>query len=129
MGDPASPTREKERFFVVPPPREKEEKMPLKGILKPPTPKFPEEHNPIREGVSPHKSDRKTTDIPQGARWTKISRTMVNPEALTIGKERFEVRDDSVIVLRVLSKDEIRAYASATAMLRGKSVVDSPRYL
>lgn len=129
LGDSASPTREKERFLVVPPPREKEEKMPLKGMLKPPTPKFPEEHNPIREGVAPHKSDIKTTDIPQGARWTKISRTMVNPEALTIGKERFEVRDDSVIVLRVLSKDEIRAYASATAMLRGKSVVDSPRYL
>ncbi|KAK0644432.1 hypothetical protein B0T16DRAFT_196787 [Cercophora newfieldiana] len=91
---------------------------PVKGILKKPTPQFPEEPNPIREGVAPHKEDKKKLDVPPGARWTKISRKMVNPEALTIGKERFEVRDDFVIVLRVLSKEEIQAYASATAQLR-----------
>ena len=45
----------------------------------------------------------------------------MNPEALTIGKERFEVRDNFVIVLRVLDRDEINAYAAATQVLRGKT--------
>ncbi|KAG7138927.1 hypothetical protein HYQ45_003973 [Verticillium longisporum] len=102
---------------VVSPPRDKSDSKPLKGILKQPS-KFPEEHNPIREGVAPHKDDKKLKDAPAGARWTKISRKVVNPEALTVGKERFEVRDDFVIVLRVLSKEEIQAYASATQILR-----------
>lgn len=103
---------------VVSPPRDKDDKKPIKGILKPPKPQFPEEPNPIREGVAPHKADKSKADVPPGARWTKISRALVNPDALTIGKERFEVRDDFVIVLRVLSKEEIQAYATATAQLR-----------
>ncbi|KAM0283495.1 hypothetical protein ACHAQH_002446 [Verticillium albo-atrum] len=107
---------------VVSPPRDKSDAKPLKGILKQPS-KFPEENNPIREGVAPHKDDKKLKDAPAGARWTKISRKVVNPEALTIGKERFEVRDDFVIVLRVLSKEEIQAYALATQQLRGKSTI------
>ncbi|RSM16036.1 hypothetical protein CEP52_000543 [Fusarium oligoseptatum] len=94
------------------PPEEKQ------GILKQPKVSFPEEPNPIREGVAPHKEDKKAREAPPGAKWTKISRKVVNPEALTIGKERFEVRDDFVIVLRVLSKEEIQAYASATQVLR-----------
>ncbi|KAM0323120.1 hypothetical protein ACHAQA_008970 [Verticillium albo-atrum] len=105
---------------VVSPPRDKSDLKPLKGILKQPS-KFPEEKNSIREGVAPHKDDKKLKDAPAGARWTKISRKVVNPEALTIGKERFEVRDDFVIVLRVLSKEEIQAYAMATQQLRGES--------
>ena len=104
---------------VVSPPREKDEKKPLKGILKQPSSKFPEERNPVREGVAPHKDDKTKQNVPPGARWTKISRNLVNPEALTIGKERFEDRDDFVIVLRVLSKEEIEAYTVATAQLRG----------
>jgi len=96
----------------------KEEKKPIKGILKQPKAQFPEDNNPVREGVAPHKDDKTKRDVPPGARWTKISRKMVNPEALTIGKERFELRDDFVIVLRVLSKEEIQAYAAATATLR-----------
>lgn len=111
--------REEKQVRVVSPPRDKEEKKPIKGILKQPKPQFPEEPNPIREGVAPHKDDKSKADVPAGARWTKISRKMVNPEALTIGKERFEVRDDFVIVLRVLSKEEIQGYAAATAQLRG----------
>ncbi|KAF4124714.1 hypothetical protein GMORB2_5380 [Geosmithia morbida] len=103
---------------VVSPPREKKDEKPLKGILKPPKPSFPEEDSYPREGVAPHKEDKKAKEVPPGARWTKIGRKFVNPEALTIGKERFEVRDDSVIVLRVLSKDEIQAYATATQKLR-----------
>ncbi|KAK5660683.1 hypothetical protein OQA88_12047 [Cercophora sp. LCS_1] len=111
-------SREEKQVRVVSPPRDKEEKKPIKGILKQPKQQFPEEPNPIREGVAPHKDDKTKTDVPAGARWTKISRKMVNPEALTIGKERFEVRDDFVIVLRVLSKEEIQGYAAATAQLR-----------
>ena len=103
---------------VVSPPRDKSAHKPIKGILKQPTRIFPEEDNPVREGVAPHKDDKTKKDVPSGARWTKVNRRMVNPEALTIGKERFEVRDDFVIVLRVLSKEEIQAYATATAQLR-----------
>lgn len=107
---------------VLSPPRDKEDKedkRPIKGILKQPRPQFPEEPNPVREGVAPHKDDKTKGSVPPGARWTKISRKLVNPDALTIGKERFEVRDDFVIVLRVLSKEEIEAYTAATAQLRG----------
>lgn len=102
---------------VVSPPRDKDDKKPLKGILKPSS-KFPEPENFVREGVAPHKDDKTKKDVPAGARWTKIARKLVNPEALTIGKERFEVRDDAVIVLRVLSREEIEAYTVATAQLR-----------
>jgi hypothetical protein len=113
---------EERQVRVVSPPRAKDEKKPVKGILKQPKPQFPEEPNPVREGVAPHKDDKKKADVPPGARWTKINRALVNPEALTIGKERFEVRDDFVIVLRVLSKEEIQAYATATAQLRGRFI-------
>ncbi|KAK4177089.1 hypothetical protein QBC36DRAFT_310460 [Triangularia setosa] len=91
---------------------------PPKGILKQPRAHFPDEPNPVREGVAPHKDDKSKAHVPAGAKWTKISRKMVNPEALIIGKERFEVKDDFVIVLRVLSKEEIQAYADATSTLR-----------
>lgn len=64
--------------------------------------------------------DKSNWAAPPGARWTKINRAIVNPEALTIGKERFETRGDFVIVLRALSKEEIQAYAAATQVLRGK---------
>lgn len=117
------PAPEERQVRVVSPPRAKDEKKPVKGILKQPKPQFPEEPNPVREGVAPHKDDKKKADVPPGARWTKINRALVNPEALTIGKERFEVRDDFVIVLRVLSKEEIQAYATATAQLRGESAL------
>ncbi|KAF5017856.1 hypothetical protein F66182_10189 [Fusarium sp. NRRL 66182] len=116
--DPQATPPEDRQVRVVSPPRDKKDDKPLKGILKPPKVSFPEEPNPIREGVAPHKEDKKAKEAPAGAKWTKISRKIVNPEALTIGKERFEVRDDFVIVLRVLSKEEIQAYASATQVLR-----------
>ncbi|EHK47381.1 hypothetical protein TRIATDRAFT_52337 [Trichoderma atroviride IMI 206040] len=109
---------EEKQVRVVSPPHEKKEDKPLKGILKQPSAKFPEEPNPIREGVAPHKEDKKLKEVPSGARWTKINRKIVNPEALDIGKERYEIRDDFVIVLRVLSKEEIQTYANATQVLR-----------
>ncbi|KAI9163333.1 hypothetical protein HJFPF1_04940 [Paramyrothecium foliicola] len=115
---PGGSASEDKQVRLVSPPRDKSREKPLKGILKQPKVSFPEEPNPIREGVAPHKEDKKVKEAPAGAKWTKISRKVVNPEALTIGKERFEVRDDFVIVLRVLSKEEIQAYASATQVLR-----------
>lgn len=90
---------------------------PIKGILRPPRPSFPEDPAPIREGVAPLKGAGKK-GIPANARWTKIDRRLVNPEALDRGKERFEEKPDSVIVLRVLTKEEIQSYAAETARIR-----------
>jgi hypothetical protein len=106
---------------LVSPPREvkKTEENKPRGILRPPREKFPEDPVPIREGVAPLK-DAKKDGVPPDARWTKISRRMVNPEALEAGKERYEARDDFVIVLRVLTKEEIQAYAVATQQIRGE---------
>lgn len=87
-----------------------------KGILKQPTQKFPEDRSALREGVAPLK-DATKKGIPPGARWTKIARRLVNPAALE-GYERFEEREDHVIVLRVLTKEEIQAYANKTAEIR-----------
>ncbi|KAI0847608.1 hypothetical protein F5Y00DRAFT_112599 [Daldinia vernicosa] len=105
---------------VVSPPREKSDQKPIKGILKPPSAKFPEDQNPIREGVAPHKDDKTKKGVPPGARWTKINRKLINPAALENGKERFEVRDDFVIVLRVLTKEDIQKYANDTAKIRAE---------
>ncbi|KAJ5317495.1 hypothetical protein N7508_002003, partial [Penicillium antarcticum] len=102
---------------VDPPVAPKEPEAPPKGILKAPRPAFPEEPNPVREGVAPLKDAHKQ-GIPPGARWTKIDRRLVNPEALEAGNERFEERSDYVIVLRVLSKEEIQAYAVKTQEIR-----------
>jgi hypothetical protein len=113
-GDREQPSRSVQ---IVTPPKE-----PLpqpKGILRKPTEKFPEDPEPIREGVAPHKSALKGKDIPPGARWTKIDRRLVNPEALEEAKERFEERMDCVIVLRVLTKQEIQKLADRTSEIRG----------
>lgn len=109
------------RLMTVEPPSSKEsDTPPPKGILKAPRPAFPEEPNPVREGVAPLK-DATKEGIPPGARWTKIDRRLVNPEALEAGNERFEERSDYVIVLRVLSKEEIQLYAVKTQEIRGKT--------
>ncbi|KIX09176.1 uncharacterized protein Z518_00255 [Rhinocladiella mackenziei CBS 650.93] len=99
---------------------------PPKSILKPPRERFPEDENPIREGVAPLR-DRNTTKegIPPEARWTKISRALVNPEALERAHERFEARSDYVIVLRVLTRDEIVRLAEITKLIRDARPNDS----
>ena len=74
---------------------------------------------PVREGVAPLK-DAGKKGIPPNARWTKIDRKLVNPEALDMGNERYEERIDYVIVLRVLTKEEIEQYAKKTQEIRGK---------
>lgn len=93
----------------------------IKGILKKPTTVFPEDPNPIKEGALPLPNSRTAKDksIPSGARWTKISRELVNPQALEDAKERFEERLDCVIVLRVLTRKEIEALAARTREIRG----------
>lgn len=93
---------------------------PPKGILKRPREKFPEDKNAVREGVAPLK-DATKTGIPPGARWTKIDRKMVNPAALEARQERFEERLDYVIVLRVLTREEIQELAEDTQKIRGIS--------
>ncbi|PCG94304.1 Hypothetical protein PENO1_079250 [Penicillium occitanis (nom. inval.)] len=102
---------------AVEPPAAKEPEAPPKGILKAPREKFPEDENHIREGVAPLK-DAQKNGIPPGARWTKIDRRLVNPAALEVGHERFEERAEYVIVLRVLTKEEIQAYAVKTQEIR-----------
>jgi len=114
--EPVQPTENKQAR-VVSPPREKIEEKPVKSILRTPKEKFPEDPSPIREGVAPLKNSKKD-GIPPDARWTKISRKLVNPEALELCKERFEARDDFVIVLRVLSRDEVQNYAEVTSQIR-----------
>lgn len=114
--EPLQPAENKQ-LRVVSPPREKVDDKPVKGILRIPKEKFPEDPSPIREGVAPLK-DAKKDGIPPDARWTKISRKLVNPEALELGKERFEARDDFVIVLRVLTREEVQGYAEVTSKLR-----------
>lgn len=108
------------RVQLVEPPKEKEQETKPKGILKPPraTP-FPEDPNPTREGVAPLKEATKK-GIPPGARWTKINRQLVNPAALEASHERFEEREEYVIVLRVLTREEIEKFAVLTAEIRGK---------
>lgn len=76
-----------------------------------------------REGVAPLKDA--TRDIPRGvrgARWTKISTELVSREALEEGNERYDIvyedGQESVIVLKVLGKKEIRAYAELTQKKR-----------
>ncbi|OCK85624.1 hypothetical protein K432DRAFT_19324 [Lepidopterella palustris CBS 459.81] len=108
--------RDGNRVRIVAPPRESPP--PPKGILRKPTEKFPEDPNPIREGVAPLKDAKKGKDIPPGARWTKIDRRLVNPQALNEAHERFEERMDCVIVLRVLTKEDIQKLADRTAQIR-----------
>ncbi|KAJ5397559.1 hypothetical protein N7509_005672 [Penicillium cosmopolitanum] len=103
--------------ITVEPAAQKEPESAPKGILKAPRQSFPEEPNPIREGVAPLK-DANKQGIPPDARWTKIDRRLVNPEALDAGNERYENRSEYVIVLRVLSKDEVQMYAVKTQEIR-----------
>ncbi|KAG8525874.1 uncharacterized protein KY384_000634 [Bacidia gigantensis] len=91
-------------------------KLPPKGILKTPRVRFPEEPQTTREGVAPLDAAKK--GIPQEARWTKINRRLVNPEALEQEGVRFEEFPDHVIVLKVLSEEEISKYTQVTHEVR-----------
>jgi len=54
---PENKSREN-RVRIVEPPSDREDSQPVKGILKRPTQKFPEDPNPMREGVKPLKEVR-----------------------------------------------------------------------
>lgn len=113
-GAPTDAMRD-DRLAVVEPARDKE---PPRGILRKPTEKFPEHPETVREGVAPLKDTQKK-GIPSTARWTKINRDLVNPQALEEARERFEERQDCVIVLRVLTLEEIQQFADRTKEIRG----------
>ncbi|KAK3628217.1 hypothetical protein LTR56_018731 [Elasticomyces elasticus] len=125
INDRYSGIKKENRVRIVDPPTEEEERKP-KGILKEPTKAFPGLANTIREGVAPLK-DASSIGIPPGARWTKIDRRLVNPQALEEAKERFEERLDCVIVLRVLTKEEIQKLADRTSEMRGERDVEERR--
>jgi hypothetical protein len=113
----------KQKVRVVSPPREREKEVKeVKGILRQPRDKFPEDPEPVREGVAPLKEALKDgkKGIPPGARWTKVDRKLVNPAALDEAQERYEERIDHVIVLRVLTREEIEKLAARTQEIRGR---------
>lgn len=107
---PPDPSRATSRVRIVEPPGPR-------SILRKPTASFPEDPNPERPGVAP--LDKTKAPNPD-ARWTKISRDVVNPEALREAGERFEERDGYVVVLRVLDKREIQTLADMTRVLRDR---------
>ncbi|KKY19195.1 hypothetical protein UCRPC4_g04569 [Phaeomoniella chlamydospora] len=109
--------RPRKTVTLVEPQKNEAPEVKPKGILKPPRQAFPEDPNPTREGVAPLK-DATKKGIPTGARWTKINRILVNPEALEASQERFEERDNYVIVLRVLSREEVQKLADKTREIR-----------
>ena len=105
------PVKDKDMALAAPKP---------KGILKPSRVQpFPEDPNPVREGVAPLNAAGKE-GVAADARWTKINRQLVNPEALKKANERFEERDDYVIVLRVLTPEDIEKLSESTREIRGK---------
>jgi zinc finger CCCH domain-containing protein 13 len=116
------------RVYVVDPPRKEVAAAPVKGILRKPTEKFPDHKDDIREGVKPLKEEAERKGIPVDAKWTKIDRRLVNPEALIEAQERFEERLDFVIVLRVLTKEEIQKFADRTREIRGLFFPPSPAH-
>lgn len=90
-----------------------------KSILRKPRDKFPEHPDTVREGVAPHKEMPKK-DVPANARWTKINRKLVNPEALEQDGIRFNEYVDHVIVLKAMDLEEIEKYTRKTAEIREK---------
>lgn len=106
---------------VVTPSNEEKPALPPapKGILRKPREKFPEHPDTVREGVAPHKEMPKK-DVPPNARWTKINRKLVNPEALEQDGIRFNEYVDHVIVLKAMDLEEIEKYTRKTAEIREK---------
>ncbi|KAK4501026.1 hypothetical protein PRZ48_006832 [Zasmidium cellare] len=95
---------------------ESKESSNVKGILKKPTEALPENADAEAKNVEIAKRPKK--DIPPGARWTKIERRLVTPEVLEEAGEHFEERMDFLIVMRVLTKEEIQALTDRTREVR-----------
>ncbi|CAL8583707.1 hypothetical protein XPA_009327 [Xanthoria parietina] len=96
------------------PPSLSQEVQPCKSAMRSPTEKFPENLDFIRPGVA----SSKDSGIPSNAIWTKIRCELVDPEVLDRGRERYEQNEDFVVVLRVLTREEIQDYAIQTQELR-----------
>ena len=123
--EPEASHAAKEFSYVSGPDRERKgPEITSKGILKSPRAQFPESAGSVREGVAPLD---KTKWVPGNARWTRVSRALVSPKALDQGNERYEVEGKThVIVLRVLTREEIQHYAELTKELlleRGKVTI------
>ncbi|KAL9025095.1 MAG: hypothetical protein Q9180_007729, partial [Flavoplaca navasiana] len=88
-------------------------KQPSKCVLRSPTKRFPEDPDFVRPGMAP-----RDKNIPENARRTKISREIVIPEALDLGRERYDEKEDYLIVHRPLSRGEIKQYAIETQLIR-----------
>lgn len=99
-----------------------------KSILRPPRAKFPEPPTLTREGVAPL-IDVTKSNIPPNARWTRLSTKLVSPVVLASRRERYEARPDHVIILRVLSMEEVHWYAEMTHQVRGKCGRRTLRFL
>ena len=67
-----------------------------------------------------HKPPEKApaTGVPADARWTKLDRKLVSPEALATGNDQYEVRKDHILVFRPLKKQEIERYANLTLEMK-----------
>ena len=129
MTSPGEDEDDRPRRVQLVEPVDKKEEVKPRGILKPPRAvPFPEDPHPEREGVAPLK-DATKDGIPPNARWTKISRALVNPEALEKLHERFEERDDYVIVLRVVTREEITKLAEKTKEIRGNVPCHLPMFV
>jgi hypothetical protein len=88
-----------------------------KGILRPPTAHFPDDQNPTKKLAAALELGTAKA-IPADARWTKIDRRLVNPQALEEAGEKFEERIESVVVLRVLKREEVQWLADRTQQIR-----------
>ena len=64
--------------------------------------------------------------IPKGARWTKISREVADPEALEVSGKHYEEVADEIVVLGALTKSEITAYVNKTSELRNDRAFPTP---
>lgn len=101
---------------------------PTKSILRRPRERFPEPPVTEREGVAPLDKEKvKASGAPPDARWTKISRDVVNKAALERAGERYQEEADCVIVLRVLSKEEIQKLATLTKKIRDERYEERQR--
>jgi len=89
----------------------------LRSILRHPTPKFPEEPNPIRDGVTSRKRAG-VGGIPYDRRWTRVSKSECGPEVLRILPLRCEIENNHVVILEHVSKKSIKKYSELSDTLR-----------
>lgn len=88
------------------------------SILRPPRNTSAKDIAPFREGVAPLK-DAGKQGIPPNARWTRLDSKSFDSEVLDAGHERYENIDGQyLLVLRVLTKEEIEHYEARTQELR-----------